>query len=1093
MRVLRGLGALVALIALLVGIPYGLAVFGGNPFPADWSWTGFGQSLLRPASDRVLIGVVAIAGWIVWVAFATSVIAEVINTLPGRRVRLRLPGLGLGQKLAAVLIIAVVTMIAAPHVQPAVAEPRDSQPAPVAASAAPAKVTSDSASSAGPTPHTSKQRTAPKPASTKAAEKKPQHVVHVVKRGDWLWNLAEHYLGDGSRWTEIAKANPGIDPDRIDVGQRLVIPVDRAPHKATKSHEEKPVIPEAGDTVKVERGDSLSGISEDLYGTPKHWAELYEENKGQISDPDEIEVGQKLQLPDRPVRDDAEHRVHHARQQHRAAHEQAAHEGASRTTTDRGADRAESDKADQATAPQPSASPSTQAARPTEAPADTGRAVQPAPEVHAADQAGQVSTQAVAAVSVGLLLAAGLITALSSRRRRQLHARKPGRQIPEPSPEAAGFEQELEAQHQPLRFEHLDLVARAIAAHCRQTGAELPDLTAVRVADDRIDLLLSRPASTPPPGIDIAADGSVWTVHATDFAAVRAVEGIDEAIPPYPALVTLGRDADTAHVLINLEAAAALTIAADDADSAARMMATIALELALSPWSAELDVTFVGQMLPGFTEGLDHPTVTQIDDVDRVLTGLEHRAAVRRSNLSDTSIGQKHLDPELADAWCPHVVLFGQQLDADQAHRLAGVVTDLPRVAIAAVTTYEALTPWRCELNSDSTAHLSPFDWALTPQLVTDEQYQQLLELVTTSGTDDTRPAPWWDHDADPAELPVDATVTPLPTPAGIADDADEASDPKPDPSEHIDPVPEQETKPSPTPRTRPAPRKPLTLHALVNADAIASRQVAAPAPFRGATTGGGHNDGSWWMDFTSPPAADRPILRLIGEPELVGARGPTNRRYKQRTLEILYYLLEHPGTAMPGLTGQFHLSRDYAKSLVSNLRKTLGTNESGELYLPEMGQRPGYRLHDEVTCDIYLVDQLIGGGVNTAPDEVLIRILAMVRGEPFLGADDWRLGFNLHAVRTDVSSKLTDTAHELTTRALAIGNIKLARWATAQGRAADPLNQTLMADEVRIEAQAGNKAMVTRLADRMSAAARELKADLSDETKEVLRDAIAM
>ena len=139
-----------------------------------------------------------------------------------------------------------------------------------------------------------------------------------------------------------------------------------------------------------------------------------------------------------------------------------------------------------------------------------------------------------------------------------------------------------------------------------------------------------------------------------------------------------------------------MTIAADDTDDAARMMATIAIELALSPWSADLDVTFVGPMVPGFTEGLDHPAVTQIDDVDRVLTGLEHRAAARRRHLTDDiTIGQKRLDPDLADAWCPHVVLFGHELDPDQAQRLAGIVTDLPRVAIAAVTTYEGLTGWR--------------------------------------------------------------------------------------------------------------------------------------------------------------------------------------------------------------------------------------------------------------------------------------------------------------------------------------------------------------------------------------------------------------
>ena len=478
-----------------------------------------------------------------------------------------------------------------------------------------------------------------------------------------------------------------------------------------------------------------------------------------------------------------------------------------------------------------------------------------------------------------------------------------------------------------------------------------------------------------------------------------AVDGVDAAIPPYPALVTVGLDPDSAHVLINLEAVAALTIAADGADDGARMMATLAIELALSPWSADLDVTFVGPMLPGFVEGLDHPAVTQIDDADRVLAGLEHRAAARRRHLTDdTTIGQKRLDPDLADAWCPHVVLFGQELDPDQAQRLAAVVTDLPRVAIAAVTTHEDLTGWRYDLSADGDAHLTPFGWTLTPQLVTDEQYRQLLELVETSGTDDTAPAPWWDHDADPIDEALPATVTPLLS-------ADSATEP---PAEETaaEEAAGGDRAVAATAVTRTSSSPPRALHALSRDDVAATDHLVDDDKGDEDLV-----DDEAWRALTTLPEVDRPTLRLIGEPELVGARGPANRRYRQRSLEILFFLLEHPGTTRTRLTDTFSLSRDYAKSIISNLRKTLGVDDAGDPYLPEMGQ--GYRLHDAVTCDIYLVDQLIGHGVNTAPDAALIRILSMVRGTPFLGADDWELGYNLQANRANISSKLTDAAHE--------------------------------------------------------------------------------
>ena len=795
MRIVRGVAALTALLLLLVGIPYGLAIFGGNPLPTGLSGQEIGQALLRPASDRVLIGIVTIAGWLVWAAFAASVIAEIANVLPGRRIRLQLPGLGLGQKFAAVLVIAVVTMIAAPHAQPtAFAEPSNPAPPPAATVSAPQHPTT-MAAVAAPAAHPDPGERASEAPTRKTGEQR--HHIHVVERGDWLWNLADQYLGDGARWKDIAAANPGINPDRIDIGQRLLIPLDRT-STDTASRPDR-VAPDDGDTVRVERGDSLSTIADDLYGTAKHWPDLYQQNRDQIDDPNLIEVGQNLQLPDRPILTDTDHTIRSTPDSDRAepnndrghADTDRQHDEPERSTTNQHADH------EPAAPTTPSTAPTTQPSSPAEhhgsnwhrsdehrptstAVPSTTASSRPIPSGPAADTTdtaeqggGQAAT--VGAVSVGLLLAAGLITALNSRRRRQLHARPPGRQIPTPGADAAAFEHDLHTQHQPLRFDHLDLATRAIAAHCRRTGDELPALTAARVSDDRIDLLFSEPAaSTPPAGFDVAADGSVWTVHATDMAAVRNVAGIDTALPPYPALVTIGRDADTAHVLIDLEAAAALTVAAADPDDAARMMATIAIELALSPWSADLDVTFVGPMLPGFVEGLDHPAVTQIDDADRVLTGLEHRAADRRRNLADgASIGAKRIDPDLADAWCPHVVLFGTQLDPEQEQRLGAIVTDLPRIAIAAVTTSTtdtdaaALTTWRYQLNPDGAAQLQPFDWTLTPQLVTDDQYQQLLELVTISGTDDTTPAPWWDHDPAPEpDEALAATITSLPGPS---------------------------------------------------------------------------------------------------------------------------------------------------------------------------------------------------------------------------------------------------------------------------------------------------------------------------------------
>ncbi|MFP4356057.1 MAG: LysM peptidoglycan-binding domain-containing protein [Phycisphaerae bacterium] len=48
--------------------------------------------------------------------------------------------------------------------------------------------------------------------------------THIVKLGDTLYKLAKQYYGAGTAWQTIAAANPGVDPKKLRVGQRLIIP-----------------------------------------------------------------------------------------------------------------------------------------------------------------------------------------------------------------------------------------------------------------------------------------------------------------------------------------------------------------------------------------------------------------------------------------------------------------------------------------------------------------------------------------------------------------------------------------------------------------------------------------------------------------------------------------------------------------------------------------------------------------------------------------------------------------------------------------------------------------------------------------------------
>ena len=51
----------------------------------------------------------------------------------------------------------------------------------------------------------------------------PFGLQYTIQSGDTLVNIAERVYGNGSRFTLIQNANPGIDPNNLQVGQQLLI------------------------------------------------------------------------------------------------------------------------------------------------------------------------------------------------------------------------------------------------------------------------------------------------------------------------------------------------------------------------------------------------------------------------------------------------------------------------------------------------------------------------------------------------------------------------------------------------------------------------------------------------------------------------------------------------------------------------------------------------------------------------------------------------------------------------------------------------------------------------------------------------------
>ena len=111
---------------------------------------------------------------------------------------------------------------------------------------------------------------------------------YVVKPGDSLWNIAVMKYDDGYKWAEIADAN-GIDranASQIEVGQKIVLPDTNV--GSTDLPTEHVVI----------KGESLSKIALNYYGDMFAWEKIYQANISNINDPNLIEIGMTLVIPE---------------------------------------------------------------------------------------------------------------------------------------------------------------------------------------------------------------------------------------------------------------------------------------------------------------------------------------------------------------------------------------------------------------------------------------------------------------------------------------------------------------------------------------------------------------------------------------------------------------------------------------------------------------------------------------------------------------------------------------------------------------------------------------------------------------------------
>ncbi|MFV0428365.1 MAG: LysM peptidoglycan-binding domain-containing protein [Arachnia sp.] len=384
-RVLRAAASLVALAALLAGVPALLLAWGdpGHLLRVDWP-----EALLRPDDGRVVLALLAVIGWAAWAVLAANTIAELIEAASHGRLLLPVPGRRWLRPVTGALIGAVLGPLFAAHTQQA---PPAELPVPIS-SVPPAHIHLRSSPAATESP--------PEPGPS-----------HVVREGDELWSIAEDRLGAGERWREIVALN-GLDLDeRLRAGVRLQLPADAAVASAGVGSNDDLPSPDQ-ETVVVAQGDTLWEIAEEHLADPLRWPEIAEANPAQISDPDAIDIGWELVLPTAdPAPEES------------GPPDSTPHTGDDPTP----APQSEAGQADPSWDPTPTPEPEEPAAQ-TPPPPATEATPHDGPEMGASADQGSIPAGSVLG-PIGGLLAAGIFVGLGARRRAQLLHRAVGRRV----------------------------------------------------------------------------------------------------------------------------------------------------------------------------------------------------------------------------------------------------------------------------------------------------------------------------------------------------------------------------------------------------------------------------------------------------------------------------------------------------------------------------------------------------------------------------------------------------------------------------------------------------------------------------------------
>ncbi|MFD2414822.1 BTAD domain-containing putative transcriptional regulator [Amycolatopsis pigmentata] len=212
-EVLRAAVALAILLALVVGVPYGLVRYIGWPLPDHVpTWDAIQTALLAPMTPQFLLDVFACVLWPTWARFMLDILDAILDAARSRSLPRPTRGLRSGplRAVAAALVGAIVFSILSSRTA--------------------SHQTNVGAVGLATGRHTPVASTLYHPAVVETTERTrtataEQHMYPDAQTGtsntetvrppaggvyDSLWRIAQRCLGDGNRWPEIWNLNKGV-------------------------------------------------------------------------------------------------------------------------------------------------------------------------------------------------------------------------------------------------------------------------------------------------------------------------------------------------------------------------------------------------------------------------------------------------------------------------------------------------------------------------------------------------------------------------------------------------------------------------------------------------------------------------------------------------------------------------------------------------------------------------------------------------------------------------------------------------------------------------------------------------------------------